>query len=84
MQRAAVSIVSNISKGFERGHPRELHHSLSIAKASCAEVPLQRRVAVDAGYLDEANFQSLMRSAKKIGKIIGGLRVSVERRRKAP
>jgi len=31
--------------------------------------------------IDEASFQALMRSAKETGKIIGGLRVSVERRR---
>jgi hypothetical protein len=30
---------------------------------------------------DEASFQTLMRSSKETGKVIGGLRVSVERRR---
>ena len=83
IQRAAVSIMSNIAEGFERGNPREFHRFLSVAKASCAEVRSQLYVALDAGYLDEASFQELMRLAKETGKVIGGLRVSVERRRDA-
>ena len=83
IQRAAVSIMSNIAEGFERGNPREFHQFLSVAKASCADVRSQLDVALDAGYLDEASFQELMRLAKETGKVIGGLRVSVERRRDA-
>jgi len=81
IQRAAVSIMSNIAEGFERGNPREFHQFLSIAKASCAEVRSQLYVALDAEYLDEDTFQKLMRLAKETAKVIGGLRVSVERRR---
>ena len=81
IQRAAVSIMSNIAEGFERGNPSEFHQFLSIAKASCAEVRSQLYVALDTGYLDDASFQGLMRLAKETGKVIGGLRVSVERRR---
>lgn len=81
IQRAAVSIMANIAEGFERGNPREFHQFLSIAKASCAEVRSQLYVALDVGYLHEASFQELMRLAKETGKVIGGLRVSVEKRR---
>jgi four helix bundle protein len=37
IQRAAVSIMSNVAEGFERGSLGEFHQFLSTAKASCAE-----------------------------------------------
>ncbi len=81
MRRAAVSIMANIAEGFERGRPSEFHQFLSVAKGSCAEVRSQLYVALDAGYLAEADFNSLMNEAKEVGQILGGLRVSVQRRR---
>ena len=81
IQRAAVSIMSNIAEGFERGNPREFHQFLSVAKASCAEVRSQLYVAFDAGYLGEEQFETLMRLAKETAQVVGGLRVSVARRR---
>ncbi|HEX7860523.1 MAG TPA: four helix bundle protein [Verrucomicrobiae bacterium] len=83
IRRAAVSIMSNIAEGFERGRPAEFHQMLSIAKASCAEVRSQLYVAFDAGHLNEKTFVSLLQMADEVGRIIGGLRLSVEARREA-
>jgi four helix bundle protein len=79
MQRAAVSIMSNVAEGFERGGRREFRQFLSTAKASCAEVRSQLYVAFDVGYLNKPGFLRLLAQAEGIGKIIGGLRVSMER-----
>jgi four helix bundle protein len=81
LQRAAVSIMSNIAEGFERGRQSEFHQFLSVAKASCAEVRSQLYVALDVGYLDEEAFRKILELAEECGKIIGGLRSSVESRR---
>ncbi|TDA69360.1 MAG: four helix bundle protein [Clostridia bacterium] len=51
--------------------------------SSCAEVRSQLYVASDAGYLDEQRFDELMNLAIETGRIVGGLRVSVEKRRDA-
>jgi len=81
IQRAAVSIMSNIAEGYERGNPGDFFRFLCIAKASCAEVRSQLYVALDIGYLTQIQFEQLMKQAEEVGKIVGGLRVSVERQR---
>jgi four helix bundle protein len=83
IQRAAVSIMSNIAEGFERNRRTEFHQFLSIAKASCAEVRSHLYVALDAKYLDDQTFQEFMRMAEEVARIIGGLRASVDQSRKS-
>jgi four helix bundle protein len=81
IRRAAVSIMSNLAEGFERGRPTEFHQFLSIAKGSCAELRSQLYVALDVGHLDRSIFEALMAQAIEVSRILGGLRRSVERRR---
>jgi four helix bundle protein len=83
IRRAAVSAMSNIAEGFERGRPSEFHQFLSVAKGSCAEVRSQLYVSLDVGYLNDQTFEELLAMAEEVGQIIGGLRASVERRRDA-
>ena len=81
MVRAAVSIMANIAEGFERGRLSEFHQFLSVAKASCAELRSHLYVSLDAGYLLPEEFDALKLKAEEVGKILGGLRQSVERKR---
>ena len=81
IQRAAVSIMSNLAEGFERGGRGEFHQFLSTAKASCAEVRSQLYVALDVGYLDKSVFDRLKQQAEEVARIVGGLRVSVQRQK---
>ena len=81
IQRAAVSMMSNVAEGFERGGRGEFHQFLSTAKASCAELRSQLYVAFDVGYLDQKEFDNLMARAAEVGKIIGGLRAAVAKQR---
>ena len=81
IQSAAVSIMSNIAEGFERGGLGEFHQFLSTAKASCAELRSQLYVALDVGYIDMPSFHDLRRQAEEVGRIIGGLRVSIAKQR---
>jgi four helix bundle protein len=83
IRRAAVSSMSNLAEGFERGRPAEFHQFLSIAKGSCAELRTQLYVALDVGYLTQPTFKALMAQAIEVGQVLGGLRLSVERRREA-
>ena len=77
IQRASVSTMSNITEGFERTGPAEFHQFLSIAKGSNAELRSDLYVALDIGYIDSGQFALLYGKANEVGKVIGGLRVSV-------
>ena len=81
IQRAAVSIMSNVAEGFERGGRAEFHQFLSTAKASCAEVRSLLYVACDVGYVDKPTSENLLELAREVARIIGGLRATVERQR---
>ncbi len=59
IRRAAVSVMSDIAEGFDRGSRAEFHRFLVIAKGSCAEVRPQIYVALDAGYPEHKEFQQL-------------------------
>jgi four helix bundle protein len=78
IQRAAVSVMSNVAEGFERGRRAEFAQFLSIAKSSCGEVRSQLYVALDVGYLDQITFTVLQSRADEVTRILGGLRSSVE------
>jgi four helix bundle protein len=81
IRRAAVSTMSNIAEGFERGGAPEFHRFLVMAKGSCAELRNQLYIALDVAYIPADAFDSLMREAIEVGRIIGGLRASVQRQR---
>ena len=50
IQRAAVSIMSNIAEGFESGTRLEFLNYLFIAKGSAGEVRAQLYAALDIGF----------------------------------
>lgn len=59
IQRAAVSICSNIAEGFERSGNKEFANFLWIAKGSVGEVASQLYNAKDCGYIDEETFAAI-------------------------
>ena len=78
IRRAAVSIMSNIAEGYERGGRAEFHQFLVIAKGSCGEVRSQLYIAHDVGYLKEESFEKAKDDAEQLSKIIAGLMKSVK------
>jgi four helix bundle protein len=70
IQRAAISIMSNIAEGFERGGNQEFIQFLYVAKGSCGEVRSQLYVALDQEYVDKRVTESLLTVLKRLSIMI--------------
>ncbi|MEK7560587.1 MAG: four helix bundle protein [Patescibacteria group bacterium] len=70
IQRAAVSVMSNIAEGFESGTKLEFLNYLYIAKASAGEVRSQLYAACDIGYLNVETFKRLKGLAEECSRLI--------------
>ncbi|HWN09714.1 MAG TPA: four helix bundle protein [Pyrinomonadaceae bacterium] len=73
IRRASISILSNITEGFERGGDKEFLQFLAVAKGSCGEVRAQLYIALDQAYLTKTLFEELSENAAEIGRLISGL-----------
>jgi len=70
MRRAAVSIMSNIAEGYERGGNQEFVQYLYIAKGSCGEIRSQLYVALDQEYVERKTADSLLITLKRLSVMI--------------
>ncbi|WP_018232362.1 four helix bundle protein [Thioalkalivibrio thiocyanodenitrificans] len=72
MRRAAVSVMSNIAEGYERGGNRELVNFLSIAKGSVGELRSQVYVAEDSALLDKQCAARLRSDCLALSRLLAG------------
>jgi len=73
IRRAAISILSNVAEGFERGGDNEFIQFLSVAKGSSGEARSQLYIALDQTYISESQFEVLSKSVTEVSQIISGL-----------
>jgi four helix bundle protein len=73
IRRAAVSIMSNIAEGFERGGNQEFLQFLYVAKASCGEVRSQLYVALDQSYVTPKDCDDASKSFRRLSIVISNL-----------
>ena len=79
VRRAAVSVMSNVAEGFERGSTAEFIQFLYIAKGSCGEVRAQLQIANDQRYIATADFESLRDIARRISGMISNFIAHLQR-----
>jgi len=77
IQRAALSIPSNIAEGSERGSSKDFAHFLNIAKGSCGELRTQLYIARKLELLTKSAFDTLIKESKELSAMLEGLRRSM-------
>ncbi len=83
MQRAGVSIASNIAEGAERGG-RDFIRFLSIARGSSAELRTQVYIAAKIGLIDKATLGGLVSELKGVSKMLTGLAKALQSKARQP
>ncbi|NJL41133.1 MAG: four helix bundle protein [Leptolyngbyaceae cyanobacterium SM1_4_3] len=78
MQRAAVSIPSNVAEGHARASTKEYLHHLSIALGSLAELETQLILAERLRYTGETSTESLLSQMDELGKMLRSLQKSLK------
>ena len=71
IQRAAISVSSNIAEGYERGSNREFIHFLYYAKGSCGEVRSQAHLARRLKFLTDIQAEQLIVEARTLSGKLG-------------
>lgn len=72
IQRAGVSIMTNIAEGFERRSTKEFQQFLNYSKGSSGEVRSLSYVALDQGYITEEQFRTNYEHTMVLSKSITG------------
>jgi four helix bundle protein len=70
LQRAAVSVPSNIAEGQARQHTGEFRHFLYLALGSLAEVDTQMTIAQELGYITLDEYQRMDDMNRELRKML--------------
>ena len=72
MQRAVISIMSNIAEGFERGGNKEFVYFLTVARGSLAEVKSLSYAGFDIKFITSEQFVTIENRTKKLNGLLNG------------
>lgn len=73
IQRAAVSVPSNIAEGFERQTNKEFIYFLFVAKGSCGELRTQMHIATELKMIEKEIGIKMIDKCRKISSMLYNL-----------
>ena len=79
LQRAVVSISSNIAEGSAKPSDNDFAHFLDMSLGSAFEVETQLIISKNIGYIDAGLYDGLMEDLKEIERQINGLISSIRK-----
>ena len=80
IQRASVSITSNIAEGFSRNSNKEKIQFYYTALGSLTEVQNQLLISRDLKYIDSSLFKEISQKTIIVSKLLNGLIKSVKKK----
>jgi four helix bundle protein len=84
LQRAAVSIPSNIAEGYGRKHRGDYLRFLSISRGSLCEIETQLLIAVRRKYATQDQIQPAWDLCQRVGQMLTRLVEALERTQNSP
>ena len=73
LQRAAVSIPSNIAEGYGRLNPGDYARFLITARGSLMEVETQLQIALHLGYIEDSTGKTTWNLMQDVGRLLNRL-----------
>ena len=77
LQRAAVSIPTNIAEGNSRGTRKDYARFVDIARGSASEVETLLTVVVKLGMIDQDNTTQALTLTDEVGRMLTGLKLKL-------
>ncbi len=66
MNRAAVSVPSNIAEGTSRKSNKDKAHFINIAYGSLMELVCQMEIALELGYIEQCEYEEFIKMVKNL------------------
>lgn len=79
MQRAAVSISSNIAEGHNRNSTKEYIHFLWVALGSAGELETQYYIAIETGFLHQKDADRVLMLLGEVTRMLRGVIKSLQK-----
>lgn len=80
MNRASVSIPSNLAEGTSRRSPKDQMHFINISYASLMELVCQTEIALELSYIEQSEYEELIKMATNLSVKMSNFHRNIEKK----